>query len=106
MVKNSGSMVECDVLRLCMTLLQGVLLTFPQVIHNTDALFRSVEFLYFWGSPVGIKPANLQSPSMNMPSYGFSGLLMHPRKFSGFVLCKPAKPARNLQSSCIIVLLR
>jgi hypothetical protein len=76
-----------------MTSLQIVLLAYPQVIHNTDVLFRSAEFLYFLGSPVGIKPANLQSPSMNMPLCGSSGLLRCPQNFAGFVLGKPAKPA-------------
>src|SRR5438128_322325 len=42
-------MVEFDVLRLCMTSLQIVLLTFPRVIHNIDTLFHSVEFSCVFG---------------------------------------------------------
>src|SRR5438477_221493 len=53
-------------------------------------------FYVFWVSPTGIKPANLQSSSVNMPSISFSGSVKAHRNFAGFEIAN----LRNLRETC------
>jgi hypothetical protein len=50
----------------------------------------------FWASPTGIKPANLQSSSMNVASIGFSGSIKASPNFAGFEIAN----LRNLRETC------